>query len=244
MLRRESFGVDTCRGRAGGSARTSGPPPGSSARGRTATRAGNLEVQPPPGPGDAPAVGLPPETTAELLSRARAGDERALNRLFERVRPALWRIAHHRIPARIRALTDTDDLVQETLLAAFKHVGEFERRGEGAFLAYLRRILLNRITDELRRVRRRPEGEPPADEIPDAGCTPLDLAVGRDVVEAYEAALESLPEDQRLAVILRVDFGLSHQEVAGLLGRSSWNAARMLVVRGLLKVAEHMKDVR
>lgn len=198
----------------------------------------------PPAGEEAHAARGDPESTAELLARARDGDEQARNRLFARVMPPLRRIAHHRIPSRIRDLTDTEDLVQETVLRAFKHMGEFERRGEGAFLAYLRRILLNRIADELRRVGRRPEGQPPAGDLPDPGRTPLDHAVGRDIAEAYEAALATLPEEQRLAVILRVDFGLSHQEVADALGRPSWNAARMLVARGLLKLSERLESAR
>jgi RNA polymerase sigma-70 factor (ECF subfamily) len=52
------------------------------------------------------------------------------------------------VPAAARDLTDTQDLVQETLLSTFRHLQTFEIRGEGAFLAYLRRAILNRIRNE------------------------------------------------------------------------------------------------
>jgi DNA-directed RNA polymerase specialized sigma24 family protein len=61
------------------------------------------------------------------------------------------------VPAQsARDLRDTDDLVQDTLLRAFKRLETFENRGEGAFLAYLRQSLLNAIRDDLRRAVTRP----------------------------------------------------------------------------------------
>jgi RNA polymerase sigma-70 factor (ECF subfamily) len=183
-------------------------------------------------------------STATLLVRARQGDLRARDALFARVMPALRRLAHQRLPARVRGLTDTDDLVQDTLLRAFMHMEGFEPRGEGAFFAYLRRILLNRIADELRRVRRRPDAGPVPDDLMDAGRTPLERVIGREIVEAYENALDGLPEAQRTAVILRVDFGCTHAEVAEILGCPTPDAARMLVVRGLVTLAARMGDLR
>ena len=183
-------------------------------------------------------------STAALLRRARHGDLRARDALFARVMPALRRLAHRRMPARVRGLTDTDDLVQDTLLRTFMHMEGFEPRGEGAFFAYLRRILLNRIADEVRRVRRRPDVGPLTEDVIDAGRTPLERAIGREVLEAYEHALEELPEAQRNAVVLRVDFGFTHAEVAEVLGCPSPDAARMLVARGLVGLAGRMGEVR
>ncbi len=63
------------------------------------------------------------ESTFRLLERARAGDEAATNQLFARhVRP-LQRWASGRLPKWARDVTDTDDLVQETLLQTFKRIG-------------------------------------------------------------------------------------------------------------------------
>src|SRR5881409_4105368 len=92
------------------------------------------------------------ESTASLLARVRAGDEEARARLVVRYRTLLRRWAHGRVPPRVRALIDTEDVVQETLLRALEKAGRFEPRREGAFLAYLRTILLNEIRAALRRV--------------------------------------------------------------------------------------------
>src|SRR5262245_31483701 len=89
----------------------------------------------------------PVESTAVLVDRIRHGDEAALERLFERYLPLLQRWAHGRLPARARGTADTDDLVQVTLMRALKRIEVFEVRREGAFLAYLRSILLNAVRE-------------------------------------------------------------------------------------------------
>src|SRR5690349_21612046 len=96
-----------------------------------------------------------PDATIQLLERARAGDEAALEQLFARYLKPLRRWASGRLPQWARDVADTQDLVQETLLQTFKRIEGFEARGEGALQAYLRQALMNRIRDELRRFGRR-----------------------------------------------------------------------------------------
>src|SRR5262245_31231306 len=97
-----------------------------------------------------------PIHTAELLARIRQGDLAARDILIARYLPSRGGWARGRLPAYARDLNQTDDLVQDTLIAAVKRLDDFEIRREGAFLAYLRRAILNRIRDEIRRVRRGP----------------------------------------------------------------------------------------
>jgi RNA polymerase sigma factor (sigma-70 family) len=132
--------------------------------------------------------------------------------------------------------------VQVALLRALKHVEEFEARHEGAFLAYLRRIVLNSVRDELRRAARRPgRGELDA-ELAEPGPSLVEKAIGREALEAYESALAALPEEQQEAVILRIEFGFSYPEIAQAVGKPSANAARMAVSRALLRLAEVMDE--
>jgi RNA polymerase sigma factor (sigma-70 family) len=175
------------------------------------------------------------ESTIALLDRARRGEEEARERLACRFLPLLRRWAHGRLPPRARGPLDTDDLVQVALMKALERLETFESRGEGAFLAYLRRILLNALRDELRRPA--PPMEP-VDEIPAALPSQVEAAIGRQVVERYEEALGALEERQREAVILRIEFGYSHEEVAEAVGCASANAARMVVTRALVRLAE------
>src|SRR5213594_2685605 len=182
------------------------------------------------------------ESTASLLARVRAGDSHARDHLLVRYVAILRRWAHGRLPRRARHLADTEDLVQTTLVQALDGVEKFEPRREGAFLAYLRTILLNEIRGALRRVDRAPRrGDlPPA--LADPRPSPLDEAIGADMVERYETALAALTEEQRHAVVLRVELGFSYGELAEALGSPSTDAARMLVARALVRLSEMMLE--
>jgi RNA polymerase sigma factor (sigma-70 family) len=194
--------------------------------------------QPPDLP--APAPFRETEDTAALLELIRAGDPAATERLVNRCLPALRRWAHGRLPGRARGMVDTDDLVQVSVLRALDQVGRFEPRREGAFLAYLRRILLNSVRDEIRRARRRPGAEELSEDLVDAAPGVIEEVIGREIVESYEAALAVLSEAQQEAVILRVEFGYSYPEIAEATGSPSANAARMTVARALARLAEAM----
>src|SRR5438045_9463154 len=67
-----------------------------------------------------------PEPTASLLERIRSGEGRAREQLFARYLPILRRWAHGRLPGYARDLSDTDDLVQVTLLRALNNLDEFQ----------------------------------------------------------------------------------------------------------------------
>jgi RNA polymerase sigma-70 factor (ECF subfamily) len=141
-------------------------------------------------------------------------------------------------------MSDTDDLVQVTLIRAFTHLESFTPRREGAFLAYLRTILLNVVRDEIRRSVHRQGQEALREDIPDKRPWALEKAIGQQALESYENALARLSESQREAVILRVEFGFSHEEIARELGSPSANAARMLVTRALVRLSEAMTEFR
>jgi RNA polymerase sigma factor (sigma-70 family) len=180
------------------------------------------------------------EATLRLLTRARGGDRDALEQLFARYAPELRRFARGRLPQWARDMADTPDIVQETLLQTFKHIGEFEHRGEGALRAYMRQALMNRIRDELRRASRRPAPGALPKDVRDAGPSPLEHAIGREGAEGYEAALALLKDDERELIVARVELGLSYREIAAATGRASANAARMAVVRALLRLSEEI----
>lgn len=183
-----------------------------------------------------------PETTQTLLLHVRRGDDEALNRLYSRYLPILTRWARGRLPAGVRGLATTDDVVQNTLISALKGVREFEPRHDGAFFAWLRRILDNKIRDLIRRAQVRPSGDAPDEHIVDVSPSPLERAIGTEKLDAYERALGDLPEQQQEAVIMRVEFGMTYAEIAQELGSPSPNAARMMISRALMRMAEAMDE--
>jgi RNA polymerase sigma-70 factor (ECF subfamily) len=152
----------------------------------------------------------------------------------------LMRWAHGRLPHKARSLAETSDLVQVTLMQALAQVDRFESRHEGAFLAYLRNALLNNLRNEIRRGIRHPSANPDwHDELQDD--SPLVDQVGRETLLDYERALAELSQERREAVILRVEFGFSFEEIAAAMERPSAPAARMLVGRALAELADAMR---
>lgn len=183
-----------------------------------------------------------PESTIRLLERARAGDSAAVNTLFARYLPRLRRWASGRLPRWARDVADTHDLVQETLLQTFKRVETFEARGEGAFQAYLRQAMLNRIRNELRRFGRRPDATSLDEQRPDEQPSPLEAAIGREAMERYDAALMTLKPEDRELVIAKLEMGYDYDELAAAFGRPSVAAARKAVQRATIRLVEAMRQ--
>jgi RNA polymerase sigma factor (sigma-70 family) len=181
------------------------------------------------------------ESTFHLLERVRAGDDAALESLLARYMPRLRRWARGRLPRWARDVTDTDDLVQDTLLKSFRQMQRFEHHHEGALHAYLRQAVVNRIRDELRQKARTPGRDELDDEQADAGASPLEAAIGTQAMERYESALARLRSEDREAIIARVELGLSFQELAEALDKPSADAARKAAERALVRLAEEMK---
>src|SRR5688572_27165536 len=110
----------------------------------------------------------------------------------------LRRFVSGRLPRWARDMTDTDDLVQDTLLRTFTKIEEFDVRGIGALQAYLRTAVLNRVRDELRR-----KGRTPA--MVDAGSvdlegkgSPLEEAIGRKRSNAIrQRSRDSNPRNEK-----------------------------------------------
>jgi RNA polymerase sigma-70 factor (ECF subfamily) len=184
-----------------------------------------------------------PESTRELIDRARQGDQEAVEQLFSHDtfgRSSVGRPA----PRWARDFAGPDDLVQDALLQTFKRIGDFEPRHVGALQAYLRQAVVNRLRDELRRKGRRPD-ETDLDEmtLTAGGGTPLEAAIGREAVELYERALQQLKPEEREIIVARLEMDYTYEELAQVLGKPTAEAARKAAQRALVKLAEAMKRV-
>lgn len=192
--------------------------------------------------GSAPSVSSSP-LSEELLTRARAGDDGALDQLLARYLPRLYRWAHRRVPAWARSAADTADYVQDTVLHTLRHLGTFRPQREGALLGYLRRALVNRMRDQFRHAARHP-GAAALDEhdarFVDTGGSPLDLAIRASDRARYEAALTRLRSADRKAIVASIELGYSYDQIALVLDKPSAEAARVAVRRALLKLGEEM----
>jgi RNA polymerase sigma-70 factor, ECF subfamily len=183
------------------------------------------------------------ESTFALIRRAQAGDAAALDVLCGRYLPRMQRWAHGRLPDWCRGLLETQDLVQDTLLQVSQRIHAFEPRHEGAFQAYVRQALLNRIRDEIRRAKNKII-EPIESAHPDPHPSPLEDAIGVELLDSYEAALERLRPDDREAIVARVEMGMTWSELAEAFDKNSDAAARMAVSRALVRLAREMSHGR
>jgi len=119
-------------------------------------------------------------------------------------------------------------------------VGSFEAEHSGAFHAYLRQAVRNRIRDEIRRVNRRPALDGTLSRVPDQAPSPIEKVIGAQDMRRYEAALARVSEPDREAIVARIEFGLSFREVARALGKRSDDAARMAVRRAVSRLAKEL----
>ncbi|MBI2185912.1 MAG: sigma-70 family RNA polymerase sigma factor [Acidobacteria bacterium] len=184
---------------------------------------------------------LSDEPTIELVIRARGGDRLAVEALLQRCLPALKRWAHGKLPPAARGALDTGDLVQEAVLHALQRLDAFEPRHVGAMQAYLRRSVINRIRDEVRRVTRQPAPAPLADEVAGDLTSPLEFAIQAESYERYRRALQELKARDRKIVLARVEVQWSVKEIAQHFGMRSLDAARMAVGRALQRLSVHMR---
>ena len=180
------------------------------------------------------------ESTATLLNRVKTGDDAAKEKLCGIYLPILCRWAHGRLPGHARDLAATDDLVHTTLINALNQIDNLNHKGEGAFLAYLRKILLNNVRLEIRRNQTKLSHHETVKELYEPSSESMSVveqAIGAEALERYERALSKLSKQAREAVILKAEFGYTFPEIAEAIGSQSANAARMLVTRALTNLA-------
>lgn len=185
-------------------------------------------------------AGLPDE---DLVAAAKCGDELAFAALVER-----YEVRIHRVLRRLMADQSTaEDALQETLVRAWKNVRHFE--GRSSFFTWITRIAIN----EGLRMRRRDESRPTVpladavgERIPAWGAQPDEVFTTREFLGALEAALRRLPDDYRVAVVLRDIEGLSTAEAAAVLSLEA-AALKSRLHRGRMALRKEMdayfKDV-
>jgi RNA polymerase sigma-70 factor (ECF subfamily) len=169
---------------------------------------------------------------AQLIRQTLAGDGGAADQLVRRYLADVYAVA-------LRVLSDVDmaqDATQETFVNALRALRSF--RGDASFRTWLLRIAMNCARSGVRRSRHRREVG--LDALPETVAQESDAA--QTVVERAEAQrilrlLDQLPEKQRLAVSLRVNQGLSYQEIGRVLDCTE-GAARVNYHLGMKRLKE------
>lgn len=153
---------------------------------------------------------VPQPDDAALVRRTTRGDLSAFEKLVDRHRPVVVRVA-----AGIVGSGDAEDVSQDAFLRAFHRLERF--RGEAPFRAWLLRITHNAALDHLGRRRAEPVDPQTFDASQESATRPpaerLEL---RERIERLERKLRGLSAEHRAVLVLRDAEGLSYEEIAAI----------------------------
>lgn len=198
-------------------------------------------------PEDQPPVG-------PWLDAARAGSPEAMGQLLEMCRAYLLGIANRELESQLQAKAGASDLVQDAFLEAQRIFSRFQGGSADELLAWLRAILLNKVSDftrqyrgtEMRQIDREVALDPgnadsavnvlPAADTP----TPSSVVARDEQAELLQRALTRLPENYRQILVWRQWEDLTFEEIARRLERTP-EAARKLWLRALERLQEELE---
>ncbi|CUA97702.1 RNA polymerase sigma factor RpoE [Thiomonas bhubaneswarensis] len=184
---------------------------------------------------------------AVLVQQVQAGQQKAFDLLVAKYQRRIYRLV-------LRFIRDpalAEDVAQETFLRAYRAIGQF--RGESQFYTWLYRIAVNTakkaISDDIR--------DPTVSEGDASGHdeetfsptellsnheTPESILVSKEIVQTVNAAMESLPEDLRMAITLREIEGLSYEDIAEAM-QCPIGTVRSRIFRAREAIAERLRPV-
>ncbi|MBM3976125.1 MAG: sigma-70 family RNA polymerase sigma factor [Planctomycetes bacterium] len=191
-------------------------------------------------------------STGVLLTRARAGDQSAWNEIYERYQPVLGKALSNALRNRLGGRTGAEDLLQSTLIQAWKGLADFQDDRPGRFTLWLHTLALNTLRDVLRRhsaqcrdLQREHRGEP-ADVLAAAEAaepSPLDQAERADAYLRLIDALQELDEVARAVLHLREVSKVEWTSIESMLALSR-DSARVIHARALGQLQRKLPSLR
>jgi RNA polymerase sigma-70 factor (ECF subfamily) len=180
----------------------------------------------------------PISSSQGLIERIKNGEREAFSTLFEKHRPRLAVLIHYRLSPELRRFFEVDDILQETFLKAFRDFDQFTYQSPGSFMSWLACISDHVMADLARSqgrqkrhaaeiLRFRSESNPSGPEPVDSR-TPSRVFAEEEGLRELLAKLNALPENYRQAILLMKVEGLTTQEAAARLGKTSESAALLL----------------
>lgn len=166
----------------------------------------------------------------DLIARARRGDERAVDTVLREILPLVRNVCRKTL----NHASDADDATQNALINVARNIRRFDERS--SFTTWVYRIATNAALDEGRRRQRRRSRTVSVehDTIDPAGSTPHDRIVDAD---ALTPLLRQVPEEFRVALVLRDVMDLDYEQIAEILGVPG-GTVRSRIARGRARLAE------
>jgi RNA polymerase sigma-70 factor (ECF subfamily) len=186
---------------------------------------------------------LPP--SEELMAKIAEGDEDAFEILVNRHQTSVLNLIYRFIGDR----TQAKDLAQEVFIRVWQSAGSYQPKAK--FTTWVYRITANLCFNELKSARRKKwfsfnrsdeDGEHTFEEtLADSAPSAEDLLLEKERSRQISDALQCLPENQRMALILKRYDALSYQEIAQVIG-CSVSAVESLLVRAKRTLQEKLKN--
>ena len=160
------------------------------------------------------------DTDQQLVQRAQRGDLRAFDLLVLKYQGRIAAL----VSRYVSDAGEVEDVTQEAFIKAYRALGKF--RGDSAFYTWLYRIAANAAKNHLVAKGRRPGADATiedAEGFDESGllsesASPEALAMGGELAEVVEFALNALPDELKAALMLREFDGLSYDDIADVLG--------------------------
>lgn len=154
---------------------------------------------------------------AELVARSKAGDTEAFGELVRRYQKPVFRI----VLRMVKSPDDADDLTQDTFVRAHRGLKTFKE--EYDFHPWLYRIAVNQAINFINKRKRQAAVD--LEDVPETDIktgpepeSPIQAASRKELLTRLESALDRLPDEQKTVFLLRVQEGLSYEEIAESMG--------------------------
>jgi RNA polymerase sigma factor (sigma-70 family) len=183
-------------------------------------------------------MGPSPDPDRELVQKAREGDRSAFNQLVLKYRNRVMGIAARMVGDR----TEAEDLAQDVFVRVFHGLEDFQ--GDALFSTWLYRIVANSCLNQRKkrslRTRVHESLEATGLILPDSSSNPHILLERKELRVYIEKAVQALPREQRMVLVLRDIEGLSYEEIAECL-ELEIGTVRSRLHRARLNVQEKLK---
>lgn len=181
---------------------------------------------------------------ADLVRRCQAGDGAAWEEIVTQYGRRIFNLAY-----RFTARTDSaEDLTQDVFVRIYRSLDQYDPR-QGNLQNWLMRLARNLIIDDYRRRERAP-GDSHGEDLEDhiyhlraSNDTPQRSLERRELSEQVQTAIDKLPHDLKICVVLRDIEELSYQEIVDLL-RIPEGTVKSRINRGRIELAKHLKRMR
>lgn len=167
----------------------------------------------------------------EIIDHCKEGDQKAQFRLYKLYYKPMYSVCMRLI----NQADEAEDIMQEAFLNAFRNIDTY--RGEVSFGAWLKRIVINRSLDHLKKKKLKLE------EINDktAQIADYQMEMKEVNVEVIKNAIQQLPDGYRVVLSLFLIEGYDHEEISQILGITNSNS-RTQFLRAKNKLRELLKD--